>query len=292
MYQSDLQPVFEGGALHELPDALGPGLGQRVRVEGALDERDVRQVDRQSLGAEDALNHRQVLAAAPHPVFHEVVQPALEQGHVIEDALVQGNRKTGAARHLKVADHRHGLPWTVTPRWMAGWPDLTDVNGARLIRGAGSFQAVDGLCPRVRHEADCADQGKQAGDDNPGKSWEKQSSHQCPARLSGLNADRSTISRIGSPVAVFSLTPGRNGEHAVFFAQFPGGRRDDRPLGDKEFTSRPQSKPNVFLTDEFERRLVGWAGLERASLAAPGSGLVQSPWIRETRRPAVPGLRR
>jgi hypothetical protein len=85
------EAVLQAGSGHELPDSLGFGARQRVRLEGAFDQRDVREIERQALGAENALNHRQVLAAALHAFFDEIVQPTLEELDVRQDALVQGD---------------------------------------------------------------------------------------------------------------------------------------------------------------------------------------------------------
>ena len=79
MYQSCLQAVLLGRRLHELPRALGARLRQRVGLEPALDDRDVGQVERQPLGAEDVLNHRQVLRARASGSPDVVAKPALQQ---------------------------------------------------------------------------------------------------------------------------------------------------------------------------------------------------------------------
>ena len=71
-----LEAVVPRGGLHELPRPLGAGLGQRVRLEAALDDRDVGEVERQAFGAEDVLNHRQVLRPAREAFLHVVAQPA------------------------------------------------------------------------------------------------------------------------------------------------------------------------------------------------------------------------
>jgi hypothetical protein len=85
------QPVLDGRAGHELPDAFGLGARQRIRLERALHEGHVGEVERQPFGAEDVLDHRKVLAAPPEALFDEVVETPLKELHVREDALVQGD---------------------------------------------------------------------------------------------------------------------------------------------------------------------------------------------------------
>ena len=87
-----LQAVVAGRRPHELPHAAGTGARQRGRLEGAFDQRHVSEVERHALGAEDALDHREVLAASLQAAGQEFAQAALEQLHVVEDALVEGNR--------------------------------------------------------------------------------------------------------------------------------------------------------------------------------------------------------
>ena len=59
--------------------ALGARLRQRVGLEPALDDRDVRQIERQPLGAEDVLDHRQVFRPAGQALLHVVVEPAVQE---------------------------------------------------------------------------------------------------------------------------------------------------------------------------------------------------------------------
>ncbi len=54
-------------------------------------ERHERQVERQTLGTENALDHRQVVAAAVEPFLNEAAKPALEQLDVAEHAGVERN---------------------------------------------------------------------------------------------------------------------------------------------------------------------------------------------------------
>ena len=88
-----LEAVLEPGAAHELPDALGLGARQRRRLERALDQRHVGEVERQALGAEHVLDHRQVLRAALQPGGQELAQPPLEQLDVAQHAIVERNRE-------------------------------------------------------------------------------------------------------------------------------------------------------------------------------------------------------
>ena len=104
------RPFSSAGAAHELPDALGLRPRQRVRLERALDQRHVGEVERQPFGAEDVLNHRQVLAAALHALLDEVVQPALEQLDVREHPLVQRDRDVVAGRLQVRLDRRPSAP--------------------------------------------------------------------------------------------------------------------------------------------------------------------------------------
>ena len=103
MYQSRRRPFSRPVPRHELPDALGLGARQRVRLERALDQRHVRQVERQAFGAEDVLNHRQVLAAALHAFLDEIVEAALEQLDVGEHPLVERDRNVvGADQQVRL----------------------------------------------------------------------------------------------------------------------------------------------------------------------------------------------
>ena len=97
MYQSWRRPFSMAVPRHELPDALGFGARERIRLERALDERHIRQVERQAFGAEDALNHREVLAAALHAFFDEVVQASLEQLDIRQHPLVERDRNVVSA---------------------------------------------------------------------------------------------------------------------------------------------------------------------------------------------------
>jgi hypothetical protein len=51
------------------------------------------EVGRQALRAEDVLNHRQVLAAAPHAFFQEIVEPALKELDKRQHALIERDRE-------------------------------------------------------------------------------------------------------------------------------------------------------------------------------------------------------
>ncbi len=86
-----LQPEVPGGAAHELPHPSRAGPRERGRFERALDQRHVGQVEGHALGAEHALDHRQVLAAALESPGQEVAEAALEQFHVVQHAVVQRN---------------------------------------------------------------------------------------------------------------------------------------------------------------------------------------------------------
>ena len=138
MYQSLAQPVLERRAGHELPHALGLGARQRVRLEGALDQRHVRQIERQPFGAEDVLNHRQVLAAALHAVLDEVVKPALEQLDVRQHALVQRNRDVVVAV-LKVRLNRV----LSAPAAPAAVPNVVDIASSSSIDAGSYFFSVN-----------------------------------------------------------------------------------------------------------------------------------------------------
>jgi hypothetical protein len=84
-----LQAVFERGALHELPHALGVGARDGVWLERAFDQRHIRQVERQSFRPEDILNHRQEARAATQAVFEKALEPPREQLHERQHSLVQ-----------------------------------------------------------------------------------------------------------------------------------------------------------------------------------------------------------
>ena len=86
-----LQAVFDRRRAHELPDALRTGARQRVGLERAFDQRHEGQVERQTLGTEDALDHRQVVAAAVEPFLDETAEPALKQLDVAEHPGVERN---------------------------------------------------------------------------------------------------------------------------------------------------------------------------------------------------------
>ena len=92
MYQSRRSPFSSAVPLMNCQTPLAFDARQGVGLERALDQRHVGEVERQPFRAEDVLNHRQVLAAALHAVFDEVVQPALEQLDVGQHPLVQRNR--------------------------------------------------------------------------------------------------------------------------------------------------------------------------------------------------------
>ena len=96
-----LQPVLEGGASHELPHALGLGTRLGVRIEGALDDGDVRQVERKPLRAKHLLDHRQVSRAAAEALVEPVVQPGLKQLDVGKNFAVERNIDI-VLRQLKV----------------------------------------------------------------------------------------------------------------------------------------------------------------------------------------------
>ena len=87
-----LESLLDRGGLHELPRTLRVRLGKRVGLEAALDDRDVREIQRQALGLEDALNHRQVLRPAGEALLDVLAQPALEQLDVRVDARVLRDR--------------------------------------------------------------------------------------------------------------------------------------------------------------------------------------------------------
>ena len=74
-----LQAVFERRAAHELPHALGLRARQGVRLEGALNQRNIGQVQRQPLGPEDVLDHRQEPGAAAQAVLQIASQTTRKQ---------------------------------------------------------------------------------------------------------------------------------------------------------------------------------------------------------------------
>ena len=86
------QAVLERRRVHELPDAPRALHRQRVGLECALDQRHVREIERQTFSAEDVLDHRQVLAAAIESVLDEGAEPSLEQLDVPEHLLVLRDR--------------------------------------------------------------------------------------------------------------------------------------------------------------------------------------------------------
>ena len=72
MYQSCRRPFSSAVALHELPHALRAlARDSAFGLERAFDQRHVGEIERQPFGAEDVLNHRQVLAAALQAVLDE-----------------------------------------------------------------------------------------------------------------------------------------------------------------------------------------------------------------------------
>ena len=76
-----LQAVFKRRSAHELPHALRFGAGKRIRLERALDQRDVGEIQRQALGPEDILNHRQEANAAAQPLLQIPTQAAGKELH-------------------------------------------------------------------------------------------------------------------------------------------------------------------------------------------------------------------
>ena len=99
------EPVLRRRSLHELPDALRFHARERVRLEGAFDQRHVRQVERQPLGAQNVLNHRQILTAAAHAFFDVVMKPTLEQLHIRKNTLIEGDGDVVSSRR-QVRLHR------------------------------------------------------------------------------------------------------------------------------------------------------------------------------------------
>ena len=61
-------------------------------IEGAFDERNVREIEGKALGPEHVLNHRQIFRAALHALLDEIVEAALEELDVGQDALVERDR--------------------------------------------------------------------------------------------------------------------------------------------------------------------------------------------------------
>ena len=122
---------------HELPDALGLRARQRVRLERALDQRHVGQVERQPFGPEDVLNHRQVLAAALHAFLDEVVQAPLEQLDVGQHPLVQRNR------NVVVAGLQVRLDGVLqAPAGAGGVPSVADIASSSSIDAGSYFFSV------------------------------------------------------------------------------------------------------------------------------------------------------
>ncbi len=86
------QAVFNGGGLHELPRTLGARLGHRVGLEAALDNRNVREIERQPFRAEHVLDHREILRAPCKALGDVVAQASPEQLDIGEHPLVFRNR--------------------------------------------------------------------------------------------------------------------------------------------------------------------------------------------------------
>src|SRR5262249_33522630 len=62
---------------HELPDPRGADLRVRAQIEARLDERQPRELGRQTLFAEDALHLREIAPRRPDPVAEPLAEPAL-----------------------------------------------------------------------------------------------------------------------------------------------------------------------------------------------------------------------
>ena len=114
MYQSRRRPFSTAVPAMNCQTPLALARDSAFGLNALSIERHVRQIERQPFGAEDVLNHRQVLAAALHAFFDEVVQPALEQLDVGEHPLVQRNRDVVAGRSPDRTGHglcQLAAPW-------------------------------------------------------------------------------------------------------------------------------------------------------------------------------------
>ena len=86
-----LQAIFEGRPAHELPHPFRLRARQGVRLERALDQRNIGQIERQPLGPEDILDHWKELDAAAQAVLQIPSQPAGEQLDERQHSAVQRN---------------------------------------------------------------------------------------------------------------------------------------------------------------------------------------------------------
>src|SRR4030095_2529352 len=86
-----LEAVLQRGAAHELPDALGLRFSESLWLERALDQWNLREIERQALGTEDLLNHGQEGRTAPEPFLEIALQTASEQLNVGQDSRIQRN---------------------------------------------------------------------------------------------------------------------------------------------------------------------------------------------------------
>jgi hypothetical protein len=96
------------GRAHELPRAFRARARERVRLEAALDHRDVGEVERQPGFLEDPLDHRQVLRSAGQAFLDVVAQAALKELDVREHAVVLRNRYVVLGRGEVVLDRLLG----------------------------------------------------------------------------------------------------------------------------------------------------------------------------------------
>ena len=107
------QPVLAAGAGHELPDSVRGLGGARAREEGGLDQGDLREVGREALLAEDALDHRDIAAGPSESAGDDLVQLSLKGREDLQDRVVDDDRNViGDARGVGgdgLAGGRDGL---------------------------------------------------------------------------------------------------------------------------------------------------------------------------------------
>ncbi len=127
-----LQAVILGRRPHELPRPLRAGFRQRVGLETALDDRDVGQIQRQPLGAEDVLDHRQVLRPAGQALLHVVAQTAAQEFDGGQNLRILRNGHVVLGRGQVGLDRFLGRRPGVGPREGGNRQDLVDRRGLGL----------------------------------------------------------------------------------------------------------------------------------------------------------------
>ena len=91
----DPEPVGLGGVVHELPHSLGPGAGDRNRVECGLDDGHGLEFLGQAVAVEDVFEDRKIVCAQTEDMSHLGWHFLRIEHHVVLDRFVEGERDVG-----------------------------------------------------------------------------------------------------------------------------------------------------------------------------------------------------